>query len=287
MEAVRSSRGSRLAARGSRPCRRRMRILIVADGTPEVVADAVADVRRSGLRARESWSDSGELQSWMPEYISRIVPVGILTMLRRGEILGPRDRDIDSATGSIAVFSQRQDGHEVRAKTRAGRRTIDVGPAGPAGHPQDPRPPRLPSAVHDRDRLCHHQPRLRPGQPRQARRPAARTLGDRGPAPRPRHHLLRGQLPDPHRRRSQRHGDLAQTWSSGCSVGRGRSTSPPRCAATPATHADPSPPSGSASDEPDITTERRSPAGGGAAARSSRRRLVRLIPSNMCSSMPQ
>jgi hypothetical protein len=47
-----------------------MRILIVVDGTPEVVADAVADVRRAGLRARESWSDSGELQSWMPEYIS-------------------------------------------------------------------------------------------------------------------------------------------------------------------------------------------------------------------------
>jgi hypothetical protein len=35
----------------------------------------------------------------------------------------------------------------------------------------------------------------------------------------------------------------------GCSVGQGRSTSPPRCAATPATHADPWPPSGSASDE--------------------------------------
>jgi integrase len=99
-----------------------MRILIIVDGTPEVVADAVADVRRAGLRARESWSDSGELQSWMPEYISRIVPVGILTMLRRGEILGLRDRDIDFATGSIAVFSQRQDGHEVRTKTRAGRR---------------------------------------------------------------------------------------------------------------------------------------------------------------------
>jgi hypothetical protein len=36
-------------------------------------------------------------------------------------------------------------------------------------------------------------------------------------------------------------------------------TLPPRYAATPATHADPSRPSGSASDETDITTERRSP----------------------------
>jgi hypothetical protein len=52
---------------------------------------------------------------------------------------------------------------------------------------------------------------------------------------------------------------LDRIWSSGCSVGRGRSTSPLRYAATPATHADPSPPSGSASNEPDITTERRSP----------------------------
>jgi hypothetical protein len=36
----------------------------------------------------------------------------------------------------------------------------------------------------------------------------------------------------------------------GCSVGQGRSTSPPPCATTPATHADPWPPSGSAPDEP-------------------------------------
>jgi predicted transposase YbfD/YdcC len=48
------------------------------------------------------------------------------------------------------------------------------------------------------------------------------------------------------------------TWSSGCSAGPGRSTSPPRCAATPAIHADPWPRSGSASDETrrhDRTTE--------------------------------
>jgi predicted transposase YbfD/YdcC len=40
---------------------------------------------------------------------------------------------------------------------------------------------------------------------------------------------------------------------------QGRSTSPPRYAATPATHTDPWPPWGSASDEPDITTQRPSP----------------------------
>jgi hypothetical protein len=42
-------------------------------------------------------------------------------------------------------------------------------------------------------------------------------------------------------------------------AGRDRSTSGPSCAALPATHADPSPPSGSAWDEPGITRERRSP----------------------------
>jgi hypothetical protein len=43
----------------------------------------------------------------------------------------------------------------------------------------------------------------------------------------------------------------------GCCAGRGRSTSPPSYAAMPATHANPSPPSGSDSGETDITTERR------------------------------
>ena len=65
----------------------------------------------------------------MPEHVSRIVPIAILTMLRRGEILGLRDCDIDFEAGSIAVFSQRQDGGRVSTKTRAGRRTVDVGPA--------------------------------------------------------------------------------------------------------------------------------------------------------------
>jgi integrase len=64
----------------------------------------------------------------MPEYVRRIVPVAILTMLRRAEILGLRDGDIDFASGSIAVFSQHQDGEHVQTKTRAGRRTVDVGP---------------------------------------------------------------------------------------------------------------------------------------------------------------
>jgi hypothetical protein len=46
----------------------------------------------------------------------------------------------------------------------------------------------------------------------------------------------------------------------GCSARPGRSTSPPRCAAMSATHTDPSPPSGSASDETRHHDRRRSPA---------------------------
>jgi integrase len=37
-------------------------------------------------------------------------------MLRRGEILGLRDLDIDFDAGSIAVFSQHQDGERVPTK---------------------------------------------------------------------------------------------------------------------------------------------------------------------------
>jgi integrase len=108
------------------------RILKAAEDRGQQVDRAIYGIRIARADEREprflTWDEAEELQSWMPEYISRIVPVGILTMLRRGEILGLRDRDIDLATGSVAVFSQRQDGQEVRTKTRAGRRTIDVGP---------------------------------------------------------------------------------------------------------------------------------------------------------------
>jgi hypothetical protein len=37
---------------------------------------------------------------------------------------------------------------------------------GPPGHPQDPRPAPPSPAVHDHDRLGHHQPHPRPGRPR-------------------------------------------------------------------------------------------------------------------------
>ncbi len=56
------------------------------------------------------------------------MPIAILTMLRRGEILGLRDADLDLEAGSVSVFAQHQDGERVATKTRAGRRTVDIGP---------------------------------------------------------------------------------------------------------------------------------------------------------------
>jgi integrase len=108
------------------------RVLKWAEDRGQQVDRAIYGIRIAKADEREprflTWEEAEELQSWMPEYISRIVPVAILTLIRRGEILGLRDRDIDFATGSIAVFAQRQDGKHVKTKTRAGRRTIDVGP---------------------------------------------------------------------------------------------------------------------------------------------------------------
>jgi integrase len=64
----------------------------------------------------------------MPEQISRIVPIAIVTMLRRGELLGLRDQDVDFDAGAIRVLSQHQAGERVSTKTRTSRRTVDVGP---------------------------------------------------------------------------------------------------------------------------------------------------------------
>ena len=109
------------------------RILKWAEERGQQVDRAIYAVRIAKPNEREpqflTWEEAEELRSWMPEHIARIVPIAILTMLRRGEIFGLRDRDIDFEAGSIAVFSQRQDGGRVSTKTRAGRRTVDVGPA--------------------------------------------------------------------------------------------------------------------------------------------------------------
>lgn len=108
------------------------RVLKWAEERGQQVDRAMYGIRIAKADEREprflTWEEAEELQSWMPEYACRIVPVAILTMLRRSEILGLRDEDVDFANGSIAVFAQRQDGARVKTKTRAGKRTVDVGP---------------------------------------------------------------------------------------------------------------------------------------------------------------
>jgi integrase len=108
------------------------RILRAAEDRGQQVDRAIYGIRIAKADEREprflTWDEAEELESWMPEQIRRIVPIAIMTMLRRSEILGLRDGDIDFENGSLSVFSQRQDGEHVKTKTRAGRRTVDVGP---------------------------------------------------------------------------------------------------------------------------------------------------------------
>lgn len=109
------------------------RILRDAEERGQSVDPGVLRLRIAKPEEREprflTWDEAQELASWMPEYIARIVPIAILTMLRRGEILGLRDADLDLSAGSVSVTAQAQDGQRVPTKTRAGRRVVDVGPA--------------------------------------------------------------------------------------------------------------------------------------------------------------
>ena len=109
------------------------RILRDAEERGQPVDASVYRVRVARPEEREprflTWDEADELQSWMPEHVRRIVPIAILTMLRRGEILGLRDRDVDLETGSIAVVTQSQGDRRVSTKTQAGRRSVDIGPA--------------------------------------------------------------------------------------------------------------------------------------------------------------
>ena len=61
--------------------------------------------------------------------VPAIVPIAILTMLRRGEIIGLRDRRRRFRLAARSRSSARhRTASATRTKTRAGRRTVDVGP---------------------------------------------------------------------------------------------------------------------------------------------------------------
>ena len=108
------------------------RILRDAEERGQMVNPAIHRIRIAKAEEREprflTWAEVEELRSWVPEYVARVIPVAVLTMLRRGEVFSLRDADVDLEAGSIAVFAQRQDGARVATKTRAGRRRVDVGP---------------------------------------------------------------------------------------------------------------------------------------------------------------
>jgi integrase len=94
-----------------------------------------ASALEASLAAAESrdpifltWHQTKELESWMPEFIRRIIPVAVLTVCRVSELLGLRDRDVDFDGGSIAVYEQQQAGQRACTKSAAGRRVVDVGP---------------------------------------------------------------------------------------------------------------------------------------------------------------
>ena len=109
------------------------RILRSAEARGQVIDPAVFHVRVARPEEREprflTWDEAEEVRSWVPEHVCRVVPVAILTMLRRGELLGLRDADIDFENGAITVVGQTQRGQRTRTKTRAGQHTIDLGPA--------------------------------------------------------------------------------------------------------------------------------------------------------------
>lgn len=75
-----------------------------------------------------TWEQVQEIESFMPEFIRRIVPIAVLTLCRQGELLGIRDTDVDFEAGTVTITGQVQKGKRVATKTGAGRRTIDLGP---------------------------------------------------------------------------------------------------------------------------------------------------------------
>ena len=108
------------------------RILRNAEERGQPVDPGVYRVRIAPPDEREpvllSWSDVDELRSWMPEYVARIAQVAVLSLCRQGELLGLRDRDVNFDEGAISVTGQGGPSGRTPTKTRAGRRTVDIGP---------------------------------------------------------------------------------------------------------------------------------------------------------------
>ena len=129
------------------------RILRDAEERGQMVNPSVHRIRIAKAEEREprflTWAEVEELRSWVPEYVARVIPVAVLTMLRRGEVFSLRDVDVDLDAGSIAVFAQRQDGaarrhQDPRRPPARGRRPAGRPPPSRAAARPRPEPRRLP-----------------------------------------------------------------------------------------------------------------------------------------------
>lgn len=74
-----------------------------------------------------TWKQVLELASWMPEQISRIVPVAALTGAREGELFALRADDVDFTDETLLVVATGSN-RRGQTKTRASKRTIDLAP---------------------------------------------------------------------------------------------------------------------------------------------------------------
>jgi integrase len=107
---------------------------------------ALLKIKPNRYKSREprflTWEQVQELQSWMPEYICRIVPIAALTGLREGELFDLRESDLHLGVLSERDGPSRRDGDcsptgsrislsesylIVRSgKTEASRRRVDL-----------------------------------------------------------------------------------------------------------------------------------------------------------------
>lgn len=127
------------------------RILRSAEARRQIVDPTVFHIRVARPEEREprflTWDEAEEVRSWMPEHVSRVVPIAILTMLRRGELLGLRDSDIDVDHGAITVVGQRKEGGG-RGRRRApdGARLTSARPPSSSSASSSSRAHRTPTA---------------------------------------------------------------------------------------------------------------------------------------------
>jgi integrase len=74
-----------------------------------------------------TWKQVLELASWIPEQISRIVPVAALTGAREGELFALRASDVDFEDETLLVVATGGN-RRGQTKTRGSKRTIDLPP---------------------------------------------------------------------------------------------------------------------------------------------------------------